>query len=314
MPGIGISEVLPIQNEEFTIGRGQTNTIFIADSKVSRRHATIRITVKGWQIEDQSTNGTFINGHKLEKGEQAILRSGDEIEIAGVVTWQFECEEGELASALGDLAPAHEKPSPSELPAIQIFPHPPYWGDTPPGLQRRSLKLLHHLPEIYRSEEQQNLNGHQDGEANGTGPSFLSRFLAICESIHLPIEWTVSNFDLFLAINTAPHEFLVWLAGWYGITFNPSWTDEQRRTLLKDAYLLFARRGAAWSLRRVLEIYTGLAEKDILITDDDDDLAPYTFRVDFLQSPESADKDSVHAIIQAYKPAHTICLCPWFDE
>ena len=54
-------------------GRLATLEIVLDDSSVSRRHAEIRATDKGWRVRDLgSTNGTFLNGNRLGPGEWAV--------------------------------------------------------------------------------------------------------------------------------------------------------------------------------------------------------------------------------------------------
>jgi putative nucleotidyltransferase with HDIG domain len=54
-------------------GRLATLEVVLDDSSVSRRHAEIRATDKGWRLRDLgSTNGTFLNGTRLTPGEHAV--------------------------------------------------------------------------------------------------------------------------------------------------------------------------------------------------------------------------------------------------
>src|SRR6185369_3544496 len=54
-------------------GRLATLEIVLDDSSVSRRHAELRATDKGWRVRDLgSTNGTFLNGNRLGPGEHAV--------------------------------------------------------------------------------------------------------------------------------------------------------------------------------------------------------------------------------------------------
>ena len=51
---------------------------------VSRKHAVLTAEGGVFQIQDcGGTNGTFINNRRLSKGEQAQLRTGDEIGLGG---------------------------------------------------------------------------------------------------------------------------------------------------------------------------------------------------------------------------------------
>lgn len=130
----------------------------------------------------------------------------------------------------------------------------------------------------------------------------MDHFLGIFEATLNPIEWTIDNFSLFLNPTTAPGAFLDWLAEWFDITFDPSWSEAQRRQLLSEAHAIYARRGTRWSLHRVLEIYTGQAPQ---IDDVDASLEPHTFRVALSQSAARLNRNLIEALIDAHKPAHT---------
>jgi phage tail-like protein len=130
----------------------------------------------------------------------------------------------------------------------------------------------------------------------------MARFLGMFESILIPIEWNVDNFDLYLDPGTVPTGFLPWLANWFEITFDPTWGEAQRRTLLAEAHQIYARRGTCWALSRVLEIYTGHRPE---IIDLDEDLEPFTFAVRLPLRAGEVNRELVERIIDANKPAHT---------
>ncbi len=66
-----------------TMGRAMENTIVLTSPYVSRKHAQIRHTNSGYEVEDLgSTNGTFVNGAKV--GKQPI-QVGDKIRIGSFV-------------------------------------------------------------------------------------------------------------------------------------------------------------------------------------------------------------------------------------
>ena len=65
-------------------GRLATLEVVLDDTSVSRRHAEIRSTPQGWRVRDTgSTNGTYVNGNRLEPGEWP-LRPNDIIRCGNV--------------------------------------------------------------------------------------------------------------------------------------------------------------------------------------------------------------------------------------
>ncbi|MFO7536688.1 MAG: phage tail protein I, partial [Chloroflexota bacterium] len=172
-------------------------------------------------------------------------------------------------------------PPPSAPPEANGQPQPAY--TPPPGLSLDDSRYLQYLPDIYHTP-------------------FMKRFLALFESIYAPIEWTADNFDLYLNPKTAPADFLPWLANWFDITFDNSWSEAQRRTLLTEVHQIYARRGTKWALSRVLEIYTGHTPQ---IDDSSEDLDPATFTITLPLAESETNPSLVAQLINAHKPAHT---------
>ncbi len=88
-----------------TIGRGGENDIVVASTLVSRRHAEIAWDGVHYILADLgSTNGTFVNGHRVT--DRHVLRHGDVITI-GDLTLLFSIDEAtvplrvEVPSATG---------------------------------------------------------------------------------------------------------------------------------------------------------------------------------------------------------------------
>ena len=158
--------------------------------------------------------------------------------------------------------------------------------ELPPGQSYTYSHYLEYLPEIYRT----------------SGETFIPRFLALLESILAPIEWTGDNFNLFLDAETAPVDFLPWLANWYELRFDHTWSDAAMRTVLQEAYLIYRRRGTAWSMQRLLEIYTGTT---VQIEDDNENLENFTFSVRISASAKDVNRTAIERLINVNKPAHT---------
>ncbi len=176
-------------------------------------------------------------------------------------------------------APPPQEPEGPPAPNPDILPV----GQLPPGITPRSLYLLQSLPGIYHTD-------------------FMSRFLALFEATELPLEWTIDHFHLFLSPGTSPYAFLPWLANWFEIIFDLTWSEAQRRTLLKEAGTIYARRGTRWALSRVLEIYLGHAPEIIEFQDPRD---PYTFAIKLPVRLGQISRELLVQMIDASKPAHT---------
>jgi signal transduction histidine kinase len=86
-----------------TIGREAGNAIRLDDNEVSRRHAEIRRVGETFVVGDlKSSNGTFINDRKVERGE---LASGDRIRVGRTVLVYARDAAAEEAIRLVDIVP-----------------------------------------------------------------------------------------------------------------------------------------------------------------------------------------------------------------
>src|SRR5512142_137929 len=72
---------IAIENDRTSFGRGSDADHRIADDGLSRLHATIyRDGDNVWVVDDNSTNGTFVNGEPV-RGAGTPLHDGDVIRI-----------------------------------------------------------------------------------------------------------------------------------------------------------------------------------------------------------------------------------------
>jgi phage tail-like protein len=153
-------------------------------------------------------------------------------------------------------------------------------------LTLHSQRLLGFLPDIYHTD-------------------FMSRFLALFESILMPIEWNIGNFDIFLMPSAAPQEFLPWLAGWLDLRIGSGWDESKQRRLLSKAHKLYARRGTPGALKQVLYIYLGEEGDEPVIVDQAKDLEPFTFKVILPVKAGEINEEAVRQIIDEFKPVYT---------
>jgi hypothetical protein len=73
------NQTLPLTEEVTTIGSVAGNTVVLADPAVSRKHAGIRRIDGNYELADLgSTNGVYVNGHKVPK---KTLEIGDIIRV-----------------------------------------------------------------------------------------------------------------------------------------------------------------------------------------------------------------------------------------
>lgn len=71
---------VPLNSQAVSIGRDPTNDLVLSDSMVSRRHAMLELRNETYYVRDNnSSNGTFVNGDRLE--EEVALKDGDLVSI-----------------------------------------------------------------------------------------------------------------------------------------------------------------------------------------------------------------------------------------
>jgi phage tail-like protein len=86
---------------------------------------------------------------------------------------------------------------------------------------------------------------------------FLERFCAALDGVVAPVLVTLDSLDVYVDPQLTPDAFLGWLGGWVALGARQRWPEQAWRTLIDNASELFRRRGTAWALERVVELYTG---------------------------------------------------------
>lgn len=76
--------ILPVTASVYKIGRDQTNELCVGSLCVSRMQCWLGSTLLSGKVAvltDTSTNGTFVNGHRIIKGSDHLLENGDSVGI-----------------------------------------------------------------------------------------------------------------------------------------------------------------------------------------------------------------------------------------
>jgi hypothetical protein len=134
--GPNVGKVYPLEAQEMTIGRDNSNMIAINDVEVSRRHAKVELRGSAYVIQDLgSTNGTFVNGQRAS-GIQ-VLNPGDTISFGEGIMLMYEAVYDPNATVVASSARAAKTMAPLRRPApaptpISV-PAPAYSGQVPAG-------------------------------------------------------------------------------------------------------------------------------------------------------------------------------------
>ncbi len=88
--GPKVGETFLLETYSLTIGRDPVSDVVLNDPEVSRQHARFTQTETGYQVQDLgSTNGTFVNGQRLES-EPMALQPGFTVSMGSGVTLLYE--------------------------------------------------------------------------------------------------------------------------------------------------------------------------------------------------------------------------------
>jgi phage tail-like protein len=91
--------------------------------------------------------------------------------------------------------------------------------------------------------------------------SFLSRFLSILQTNFDDFDETIDNIAALFDPLSVPDKWYAWLAAWLALPIEPTWTDAQRRAVLKGAYRNYQRRGTAAGLEQLVADYAGVGAR-----------------------------------------------------
>lgn len=144
---------------------------------------------------------------------------------------------------------------------------------------------------------------------------FVGRFLLAFEAMLTGadgvegLEQTIGGVAKYLDPQTAPEEFLPWLAGWVALSLRADWEVGTKRAFIREIVLLYRQRGTLAGLQRMLEIYLRAWGKSVVIFDEFDQPAHFfQVRLTLREANPAALRGTqkiARAIIDQEKPAHT---------
>ncbi|MBV9258195.1 MAG: PrsW family intramembrane metalloprotease, partial [Ktedonobacteraceae bacterium] len=159
-----------LRKPETTIGRALSNDIILMEPTVSREHARLVRTERGWLIFNlTSHNVVRVNGHAVPEGDSAILQPQDFL-ILGNTMLQLIAPQADNSTEIADAAP--QMLADSSLPSSALS------RSSPPSQLLQGLS--HDVPV------------HEDGKQNGNGKSLKKLFRA-AKSEHLSAVSQASN-------------------------------------------------------------------------------------------------------------------------
>ena len=158
--------------------------------------------------------------------------------------------------------------------------------------------LIGYLPEVY------------------TDDRFLQRWTAALDEVLAPLVNTIDCIGAYLDPLLAPEDFVRWLAGWFGVVIEESWSMHAQRAVIAEAVELYRMRGTMAGLRRHLEI---VLDGRIEITESGGvswsrrprpepprDVEHWVHVRVWPADPESTSPDAVLAVLRASKPVHVL--------
>lgn len=89
------------------------------------------------------------------------------------------------------------------------------------------------------------------------GDDFTCRFVSAFDVVVAPVFNTLDNLAAYLDPDTAPGDFLDWLAGWFGLDLDATWAMDRRRAAVRDIVELYRWRGTVRGVRAQLQLQLG---------------------------------------------------------
>jgi phage tail-like protein len=281
-----VVRTIPLTFNLLAIGRAPDNDLSLQHPAVSRRHADLNLSAAGLFVTDlESVNGTFVDGLQILPHEPTRVMPGQILQVGPFVfvlrRSPADPPDGVRPSSSqnGDARTRVESSVNGTTPIVPIFPRRPTLAPRPPG--GRVSKYLEYLPAVFAEND------------------FLGRYLLIFESIWEALEQRQDHIEMYFDPRTCPEPLLAWIAGWFDLKTGSHWPEGRKRDLVEQVSDLYAYRGTAYGLTKILEIWTGATAQ---ITEDTSQ--PFVFRVRLKVPPGTEiDRDLVLDLLNEHKPA-----------
>jgi phage tail-like protein len=132
-------------------------------------------------------------------------------------------------------------------------------GDRTPALQRAYL---------YRERDSSLAFLPATFQADPTSRSVLDRFLSLFDTIYAELEMTIDEFAFLLDVDSTRPEFaasfLPWLASWFGLLLEQTWSEAQKRAFLRQIMYLYRWRGTLKGIVKLVELHTGVPSPRVI--------------------------------------------------
>jgi len=173
-------------------------------------------------------------------------------------------------------------------------------------------KILKYLPSIYQDDE------------------LLGRYLMFFESFWQPFEDRIKHMPYYFDPKMTPPDFLPWLSSWVSLLVDERLPEARQRDLIREAVALYLRRGTRSALQKRSQICLGVPPDeaddyiqieenkagnlqlhddtllgDALTLGTSDDIYKFTVTITWPPQTERLARETIAAIIEAEKPAHT---------
>jgi len=86
---------------------------------------------------------------------------------------------------------------------------------------------------------------------------FTADFVGALDEVLSPIVLAIDGLGDYVDPDSAPVDFLHWLASWFDVELDPSWSEERCRETVKRLARLQLKRGTASGLEELIEALTG---------------------------------------------------------